>query len=382
MRPSTAGSRSERRARRGAVLAGLALLGAGAGACAGWQQPGESLGGPRPGPHARYIRAISGRTMYVELRGGDANADPAAPANALPPVLLVHGFASNHEVWATLEPALRARRRTINVDLPGFGWSERTEGDYSPEALARDLWSVLDALSVPTVDVVAHSWGSSVSLAFTLARPAHVRRVVLIGAWVYDEQIPPFFRAARVPGIGEALFTAFYRERPEDRFPLAFEDDSVVSQDLVDAIERSLERPGTARAALAAARGQCFRQLEWRYRSVRQPTLLVWGARDNVALPRYGERLMRELPDARLELVPRTGHFPMLEAAGVTRRLVTEFLDAPERDGGASGGAAQQAGAAGANGGADGAGGAGGAGGATTAGDAGVVQGAGDGGGS
>lgn len=268
------------------------------------------------------ITVSAARRLYVEVRG-DEHTDTT-------PVLLVHGFASNHEVWAPLEPMLRLRHRTINVDLPGFGASERLEGDYSPAALARDLADVLDSLGVHRVDIVAHSWGSSVTLAFALAYPERVRRIVLIGAWIYDEQIPPFFRWARMPGIGEMLFTGFYAERPEDRFPMAFEDPSIVSQDLVEAIGRSFERAGTIRAALAAARGQAFLQQESRYHTVQQPTLLIWGANDHVARLRFGERLAHDLPDARLDVVPRSGHFPMLEAPGHTRWAIAAFLDAPD----------------------------------------------------
>ncbi len=298
------------------ALALAALVSSG---CATWQEPGEALGA-RLADGARYVHTREGRALYVEVKGEDRGA---------PPVLLVHGFASNHDVWDTLEPTLRATRRTINVDLPGFGWSSRTEGDYEPAALAEDLVAVMDAVGAPTVDVVGHSWGSSVTLALALAHPERVRRMVLIGAWVYDEQIPPFFRWARVPGVGETLFSAFYSERPGDRFPAAFDDPSVVSQDLVDAIERSFERPGTARAALAAARGQCFLQMERRYHTVTAPTLLVWGANDRVARLRFGERLLRDLPHARLEVVPGTGHFPMFEAPGVTRAVISDFLSAP-----------------------------------------------------
>lgn len=287
--------------------------------CAAWQERGESLGA-RLAPGAAYVNVPSGRAIYTEVH------EPTNPGEHTP-VLLIHGFASNHDTWDTLEPSLRTDRRTVNVDLPGFGWSSRTEGDYSPQALAADLSAVLDALHVDTVDLVAHSWGSSVTMAFALAYPQRVRRIVLMGAWIFDEQIPPFFRWARAPGVGEALFSAFYTERPEDRFPAAFEDPNIVQQDLLEAVLHSLERPGTSRAALAAARGQCFLQMERRYRTVQNPTLLVWGGEDHVSFPRFGERLAREMPNARLSVIPRVGHFPMLEAPGTVRAQVLDFLD-------------------------------------------------------
>lgn len=285
-------------------------------ACASWQRPGQPLGvSPRPG--GRIVEIPAGPAVYVEVRGDE---------RAQVPVLLLHGFASNHEVWDPVEPALRETRRTINLDLPGFGGSSRFEGDYSPSALAAYVGQVLDSLGARVVDVVAHSWGSSVALALALAQPGRVRRLVLIGAWVFDEQVPPFFRWARAPLIGEALFALFYRERPEDRFPLAFEDPRLVAMPLLDAIRRSFERPGTIRAALAAVRGQCFLQLEPSYPRVHQPTLLLWGSEDRVSRPRFGERLERLLPRARLEVLRGVGHFPMLESPHRTRALLVGFL--------------------------------------------------------
>lgn len=288
--------------------------------CAQFQQPGESLGIPRDAV-GRQIRVDSGRALYVEARGEGSRT----------PVLFVHGFASNRETWTTIEPVLRADRRTVAVDLPGFGYSERREGDYSPDAIADDLASVLDRLNVPQVDVVAHSWGCSVSLAFVLRHRARVRRMVLIGAWAFEEQIPPFFRWARESGVGEALFELFYRERLDDRAPMGFAEGSTVPQTTVDAIERSLDRPGTLRAALAAVRGQFYLQLERRYSTITAPTLVIYGDEDRVALPRYGARLANDLRDGRLVIVPRAGHFPMFESAGTTRGYVRDFLDASDR---------------------------------------------------
>jgi pimeloyl-ACP methyl ester carboxylesterase len=296
-----------------ATIASFATVG-----CAEFQRRDERLQMPASASGQRMTVASS-RRMYVEARG----------AGPLTPVLFVHGFASNRETWTTIEPTLRAQRRTVAVDLPGFGLSDRFEGDYSPEALADDLASVLTQLNIAQCDIVAHSWGSSVTLAFALRHPARVRRLVLIGAWVFEEQIPPFFRWAREPGVGEGLFGLFYAERLDDRAGLGFAAGTEVSQQTVDSIERSLERPGTVRAALAAVRGQYFVHLEQQYHRVTASTLVVYGDEDRVALPRYGARLANELPAGRYVSVPRAGHFPMFESAGTVRALVEAFLADP-----------------------------------------------------
>src|SRR5262249_56308557 len=105
------------------------------------------------------------------------------------------------------------------------------------------------------VAIVAHSWGSSVALAMAVSHPERVRRVALYDAYVYDDQVPSFFRWAELPGIGGALFGLFYDERIEDRAPLAYYDERWVTQARVDRVEADMARPGTAAAALAVARG-------------------------------------------------------------------------------------------------------------------------------
>ncbi|MDP3276558.1 MAG: alpha/beta fold hydrolase [Deltaproteobacteria bacterium] len=291
-------------------------------ACQAYQRPDEPIALPR-GTQGQRVAVRQNRRMYVENRAALTERGRTA-------TLFVHGFASNRDTWAMIEPALRQDRATIAVDLPGFGLSDRTEGDYSPYALADDLVTLLDHLGVPRCDVVAHSWGSSVALALAMRHPTRIRRLVVIGAWVYEEQIPPFFRWAREPGVGEGLFELFYRERLEDRAPMGFAEGTEVPQATVDAIERSLERPGTLRAALAAVRGQYYAHMESQYRTIAARSLVMYGEDDRVALPRYGARLARELQDGRMVTVGASGHFPMFEAPGTVRRLVRDFLDAPE----------------------------------------------------
>src|SRR6202042_537132 len=120
------------------------------------------------------------------------------------------------------------------------------------------VWAVLDQLKVADVAIVGHSWGSSVALSMAVAQPDRVRRVALYDAYVYDDQVPSFFRWAQKAGLGELLFGLYYGERVEDRVPLAYRDDRWVTQARVDHVEGELDRPGTTAAALATARGHHF----------------------------------------------------------------------------------------------------------------------------
>jgi pimeloyl-ACP methyl ester carboxylesterase len=271
--------------------------------------------GPVPGApeQATYAEVAGAHVRYVDQGQG-------------PAVVLVHGFASSLETWTAVLPALARHHRVIALDLKGFGWSDRPEGDYSPQAEAELVWALLDARGVDKVSVVAHSWGSSVALAMALAHPERVEKLALYDAWVYEEQLPAFFLWARTGGLGEALFSLWYDQRPDEKLALAFYDKRLLTQQLADDVERAMERPGTTAAALAAVRGQQFAAVQERYRTLHKPALLLWGREDVVTTLPMGERLAGDL-GARLVVYPRCGHFPMLEAAAASTEELERFLD-------------------------------------------------------
>jgi pimeloyl-ACP methyl ester carboxylesterase len=260
--------------------------------------------------------------MQVEGRGQlrVIERNPQAPET----VLLVHGYGASSASWKPVIPLLAERYRVIAVDLPGFGRSDRREGDYSPDALADVLADVLDQKRVARAHVIGHSWGSSVVLAFARRHRARVDKLVVMSAWIYDEQLFPLMRWARGPG-GSALYAMFYRQGIGERMYLNFYDPGRLSQEVVDEVEHSMERPGALAAALAAARGMKFREED--YARIDAETLVLWGREDRVARLPFGERLARDLPHARLVVLPRCGHIPMWECSGETAIALRSFLE-------------------------------------------------------
>lgn len=244
-----------------------------------------------------------------------------------PPVVLIHGFASSLETWELVAPELVKKHRVLSLDLKGFGWTDRPEGDYSPWAQAKIVRALMDRRGVDRAAIVAHSWGSSVALALALGAPERVTRIALYDAWVFEDQIPTYFRLARRSGMGELLFALNYDERPDERLTLAFHDPAVVTEKLAEDVERAMSRPGTVAAALAAVRGQQFAEVEKRYRTIKKPVLLLWGREDVVTTLDFGERLFKELPQAKLVVYPKCGHFPMIEAPHASTTELVKFLD-------------------------------------------------------
>ncbi len=284
--------------------------------------------------HAEPLPGAPADATFVDVDGVHVRYREAGRG---PAVVLIHGYGASSASWLPVIPTIARHHRVIAIDLKGFGWTSRPAGDYSPSAEAALVWGVLDKLGVHDVAIVGHSWGTSVAMSMAVAHPDRVRRVALYDAYVYDDQVPGFFRWAETRGLGELLFGMFYRERIEDRAPLAFYDERIVTQARVDAVEDDLAKPGTVAAALAVARTHHFATLHRelaaspfgasaRSRDHAKQVLLLWGENDQVTPLRFGQRLVAELADATLVTYPRCGHIPMAEAPQSTRDLAA-FLD-------------------------------------------------------
>ncbi len=277
----------------------------------------EFHSGAMPGePKTASFATITGvRVRYVDVGSGS-------------PVVLLHGFASSLETWDPVIPELvRHGHRVLALDLKGFGWSDRPEGDYSPLAEARLVFALMDARHIGRAALVGHSWGAGIALAAALDAPARITKLALYDAWAYEEQLPALFLWARASGVGEAIFGAFYDQRVDEKLEAAFYDPRFLTEELVEAVERAFDRPGTLAAALAAVRGQRYAEVEGRYATIDIPAILLWGREDVVSTLAVAERLSHDLPRSRLVIYPRCGHFPMIEAAARSTADLVAFLD-------------------------------------------------------
>lgn len=245
-----------------------------------------------------------------------------------PSIVFIHGYGSASVVWIPLMRRLvKAGYHCLALDLPGFGLSDKRKGNYETQYIARVVKKFMDAKGVQKADVVAHSWGSSVTLALAVQFPKRVRRIVINSGWVYHAQIVPAIRWSKIPVFGEILYGLFYREMPGQKLEHAVYDaHKWVTHPIVKQVSRSYARPGALAAALAVARGMNFRKMEARYHTIQQPTLLQWGHQDRIALPFYGRRLDAHLPNSQLVFLNRCGHMPMMERPYAFIRNIARFL--------------------------------------------------------
>jgi pimeloyl-ACP methyl ester carboxylesterase len=243
-----------------------------------------------------------------------------------PPVVLLHGLASSIYTWKDVLPVLAAHHDVIAIDLPGFGGSAVPDRP-SGERLFQSVLGLMDRLGLRRASFVGNSLGGAVATAIAARAPERVDRLVLIDAAGYNfapADRPFVLRlAAGVPAVvAEALPL-----RPLVSLSLrqVFHDDRLVTPDRVAEYVAPLRRPG----ATAAVRGILLDPSALGFpgivRSVRAPTLILWGRYDAWIPVRDAARFAADIPGARVTLLD-AGHMPQEERPAEAAALIADFL--------------------------------------------------------
>jgi pimeloyl-ACP methyl ester carboxylesterase len=233
--------------------------------------------------------------------------------NPDPPLVFIHGAGGSRLHWP---PALRrlAGYRTLSIDLPGHGES-RPGDEASIDDYARRLAAWRTALIVHRPVLVGHSMGSAIALASTLAEPAAIAGLVLVGAG-------PRLRVN--PALLETV------GRPET-FSAAV--DQILGWSFAAGadprwIELARARMVEAGPAVLAADLRACDDFDAtaRLAEIRVPTLIVVGRDDRMTPLRLSEELQAGIAGARLEVIEAAGHMVMLEQPETVAHALQSFL--------------------------------------------------------
>ena len=278
----------------------------------------------------------------VEAGGGTIHVvDRPAGEKERAAVVMIHGASGNaSDLDVALSERLKALGfRTLSCDRPGHGFSGRIGGGAaaSPRLQAEAIRRAAARLGVAEAIVVAHSLGAITGLAMAIEAPEFVRALVLIAplshpwstgvAWYNTAGAHPAigapFRRLLVLPIGLALLRpgvkAVFAPNPPPpgfiaatRLPLLLRPTHFLA---------NCEDVTAANAAVRA--------LSPRYREIRAPTEILAGEADGVvSTGRHAAALARDIPGARLTILPGVGHAPHHVAP---ERIVSTILEAERR---------------------------------------------------
>ncbi|WP_298804822.1 alpha/beta fold hydrolase [uncultured Pseudokineococcus sp.] len=309
------------------------------------REPGAAEQGPtgpeaheRTGPEAREPGAGGqGELVEVDLDDAGGGAGPATaalpcddapgPGPGAPVVVLLHAFPLDRSMWDDVVPLLAHRCRVLAVDLPGLGTAPVPGGDPDLGVAVDGVLALLDAEGVSSAVVAGLSTGGYVAAQLAGRAPERVAGLAL---------------ASTTTRVGPP-------DDPDERRRTA---ERVLGREGLDAVMGSVdeglseqaraERPELAERVAATIARQRPAGVAWVCRALAArpdttdalagfpgPVLLLFGERDGATPPQERGRQMHDVrPDARLVVVPGSGHLTALEAPRETADALLDLVDA------------------------------------------------------
>jgi pimeloyl-ACP methyl ester carboxylesterase len=276
---------------------------------------------------ARWAPEPSG---FVELEGMQVHMRDTGPRNDPNPLLLLHGMASSLHSYEGWQTELQKTRRVISIDLPGFGLTGPSpQGDYRIDAYTRFILRLLDTLNVRHVIIVGNALGGEIAWQTALLAPERVRKVVLIDSDGYQPSVlsmPIAFQIASMRGLRWVSERILPRMLVQISVRSVFGDKAKATTEKVDRYFELNLRSGNRRALFQRMDQAQFGSNAQQIRRLQQPTLVMWGERDQMISPDQGELFCRDIGKCKLVTFPGLGHLPQEEDPQATLKVLQEFL--------------------------------------------------------
>lgn len=248
----------------------------------------------------RFARTAFGRIAYVERGTG-----PAA--------LFLHGLPLNGFQWRGALERLGPHRRCIAPDAMGLGYSEIPEGQsLTPEAQAGMLAALLDALSIPAVDLVANDSGGAIAQLFVARYPERVRTLLLTNCDVHEDSPPPallpVIAASRAGTFVDQVLVPQLTDKAKARVTTGlggccYTDPVHLTDEAIDCYLTPLASSPLRKAQLhgycVALERNPLLSIEPALKRCQAPLRVVWGTGDTIFDPAGPDWLDRTFPRSR-----------------------------------------------------------------------------------
>jgi pimeloyl-ACP methyl ester carboxylesterase len=271
----------------------------------------------------REAHVKQGTVRYRERGSGD-------------PIVFVHGFLANGDLWRKVVPSLAGEWRCIAPDWP-MGSHElamEPDADLSAPGMADLIADFIEELGLERVTLVGNDSGGAMCQVLVTRRPERIERLVLTACDGFEVFPPPFFNFLKpfvaLPG-GIAALVNPLRFRPLRRSPIAYGWTSKRKPE--PAIYDSYVGPSIASAGvrrdirkfLRGMRNEHTLDAAAKFGRFDRPVLVAWAPDDKFFPMDIGRRLAAAFPDARLELIEDSYAFTPEDQPERLAQLIAQF---------------------------------------------------------
>jgi pimeloyl-ACP methyl ester carboxylesterase len=234
------------------------------------------------------------------------------------PILLLHGFQTI-DPEARFVDILGRHAEVLAPSSPGFGRSPRPRDFDTVYDLVHLYLDVLDTLPGGKVTLIGFSFGGWLAAEIAVACSHRLDKLILVdpvGIKVSDRETPD-------------ILDVFNRS-PDEVRRRSWHDPDRFAPDFNEMTDEALVRYARNREALCLYAWHPYMynaQLPRWLGRIEVPSLLLWGASDQVVSPEYGRAYGRLIPNSRFELIERAGHHPEIEQPEFFVERVAAFLN-------------------------------------------------------
>jgi pimeloyl-ACP methyl ester carboxylesterase len=279
---------------------------------------GEGGGGGRKKTEERVVAVGKGQQISYFAGGKQGGST----------VLLLHGFAADKEHWLDLFPLLEKEGfQYFAPDLPGFGSNfADPEGQYDATSLAKQMKTFCRQAGLVSFHIVGHSIGAIVAASYAYAFPTDVASLTLIeplgvtgpAESDFDRQLKTHrnpFLIAKPEAYDQLLAYATATPPPMQSVRKKRRAESLAAQ-----------RPFYQQVWAKLLEGERGRLLDLVLPELKKRTLVVLGSKSKVVAQATGKMLELRMPDARVGVIPDSGHWMMLEKPKELTDLLVSFF--------------------------------------------------------
>lgn len=262
---------------------------------------------------------LNGVELYHELHGDSGE-----------PLVLLHGYTGDVTDWRHQIEEFSPTHRVLVVDNRGHGRSSAPTDRslYTVGHMADDAEALIDAVGFDRYHLVGHSMGGAIAQEIVLRSPRRLLSLTLHATsplfdlsaeMETDPRIKPYLeyrhRLAETEGMATVANMPKFSEPPPHQKPeRTAEKDARLAAMSVDSFIGAWE-------ALLAWPGA-----EDRIGGVEAPTLVLYGEMDAPLIVEGCSRLVELIPQARVEVIPESGHQPQEERPELYNAALRAFL--------------------------------------------------------
>jgi pimeloyl-ACP methyl ester carboxylesterase len=270
-------------------------------------------------------------SQFLNIAGMNIHLRDEGPKTDQDPIVLIHGTSASLHTWNGWVDELKQGRRVIRFDLPGFGLTgPDPKNNYTIERYVDVVVAVLDELKVKKVVLAGNSLGGYVSWATAVLNPERVSKLVLVDSSGYPFQaksVPLAFKLSQNPLASAVLKNILPKSLVAQSLRNVYGNPDLVSDELVDRYYDLALREGNRDALKERFKQSSPGLLINKIKTIDIPTLIIWGGKDRLILPKLGKQFEQDIANSQLLVFDELGHVPHEEDPQATVLAVKRFLE-------------------------------------------------------